>query len=34
MNDIPVHVLDRDSLIKNNYAVARPKDLLDVQILE
>jgi hypothetical protein len=34
MDDIPVFVLDRRSLIKNKRAVARPKDLLDVQILE
>jgi len=34
MEDLPVYVLDRPLLIRNKRAVGRPKDLLDLQILE
>lgn len=34
VNGVPVPFLGREALIKNKRAAARPKDLLDVEILE
>jgi hypothetical protein len=34
LEGVPVLVLGRDPLIKNKRTVARPKDLVDVQVLE